>query len=293
MNICLVGPGAVGSLWACHLHNDGHNVSLWTRTHQQTLSLQLDEHTPIVFDANRTQSLASAELVIVAVKAWQVKQALSPLLCSIDQQTPILFTHNGMGAVDEMATELQERPLLFATTTHGAYKPMTGKVLHTGKGQTTLGALNSQGQAYSHIAHLLDSALTPVHWDTNLSQALWNKLAINCCINPLTAILNCTNGGLDTPENLATIETLSQEIAQVMQAEGLNAKAKVIFERVKGVIKATSANYSSMHQDVFHQRRTEIDYISGYLIRCAKQHDIAVTTNERLYLQIKDIENLS
>jgi 2-dehydropantoate 2-reductase len=142
------------------------------------------------------------------------------------------------------------------------------------------------------MAVILDSALAPTQWDNHLSQALWNKLAINCCINPLTAKLNSKNGELDTPLHLATIETLSQEIAQVMLAEGLEAKAKVIFERVKEVIKATSDNYSSMQQDVFHQRRTEIDYISGYLIRCAKLHGLAVPTNEHLYHQIKAIENL-
>ncbi|GAM78418.1 2-dehydropantoate 2-reductase [Vibrio ishigakensis] len=45
-----------------------------------------------------------------------------------------------------------------------------------------------------------------------------------------------------------------------------------------------------MHQDVSHQRMTEIDYITGYLLDCAKAHAIQTPYNQELYNKIKKLE---
>ena len=56
------------------------------------------------------------------------------------------------------------------------------------------------------------------------------------------------------------------------------------------VIEATSENYSSMHQDIFHNRPSEIDFITGYLLQRAKAHNIPAPVNQTLFQKIKQIE---
>lgn len=77
---CGTWPGAVGSLWALHLHSAGHQVALWSRQAQPTITLQLDEEAPISFRNQNLDTLIHADLLLITVKAWQVEAALQPLL---------------------------------------------------------------------------------------------------------------------------------------------------------------------------------------------------------------------
>ncbi|OBT06562.1 2-dehydropantoate 2-reductase [Vibrio sp. UCD-FRSSP16_10] len=291
MNICILGAGAIGSLWACYLHKAGHNVSLWTKGDEPSIALSLDDQPTMTFKANQTTHLSDADLVLIAVKAWQVQSATQPILPFIKPSCTLLFTHNGMGVIQALLPQLNKYNVLFATTTHGALKQSQSKLKHTGYGRTTIGQLNQYGTDVSRsITEVLHQALSPVYWDDNIQQALWNKLAINCCINPLTAIRNCRNGELSDPITLAFIDSLCLEISSVINAQGLICKREALFEQVQQVIQATKDNYSSMHQDIYHGRVTEIDYITGYLIQRAQAHNLNVPLNEKLFKQIKQQE---
>ncbi|MBJ6911463.1 NAD(P)-binding domain-containing protein, partial [Vibrio cholerae] len=132
MNIVVLGPGAVGSLWALHLHRAGHQVALWSRQSQPTLELQLDDSEPVLFSNQSLEILANADLLLITVKVWQVEAALLPLLPHLNRDTILLFMHNGMGAVEAISESLACFPVLFATTTHGALKTTLNQVRHTG-----------------------------------------------------------------------------------------------------------------------------------------------------------------
>lgn len=290
MKITVVGLGAIGSLFAYSLKQAGHQVSIWTRDHASSKSLRLDNNPSYSFPANEPKLLQNAELVLICTKSWQLESALKQTIDLIPKTTPILISHNGMGAIEKSQSNLTDRPILFATTTHGALKTDSKTVMHTGAGQTTLGSYNEHAPEMQRLVGIFNDALPDALWHSNIKQALWDKLAINCCINPLTALHNCRNGALNTPKHLAEIKAICREIALVMNAEGFSAQQDHLFEKAQSVIRATSANYSSMHQDVAHQRMTEIDYISGYLLNRAKAHAIQAPHNQDLYNKIKQLE---
>ncbi|GAB7219430.1 2-dehydropantoate 2-reductase [Vibrio comitans] len=291
MNICILGAGAIGSLWACYLHNAGHSVSLWTRSSETSISLSLDERPPLVFPCNQESQLANADLLIVTVKAWQVESAIHPIISLLNPSCSIIFSHNGMGAVEAILPQISNHPVLFATTTHGALRKNKNQIQHTGHGQTIIGSLNNLAdEQLDKLVEAFDLALPPALSDSNIGQALWNKLAINCCINPLTALNDCRNGELAAKDTLEIIDSLCFEIAMVINAEGFTCDNNELFTRTQQVIEATSANFSSMHQDIHHNRPTEIDYITGYLLQRALTHNIDTPMNKQLFKQIKQKE---
>ncbi|WP_165312137.1 2-dehydropantoate 2-reductase [Vibrio ziniensis] len=290
MNIVIVGPGAVGSLWACKLHQAGHSVSLWGTQTSQQWKLAIDDLPETVFAYNQQQDLINADLLLVTVKAWQVKAALTPLLRDISKDAILLFMHNGMGAVDEIAELISAYPTVIATTTHGALKTCAHHVKHTGVGQTQLGAYNSKGEQCTFLVDVFNHALPSVSWNPDIQHALWNKLAINCAINPLTAIHQCLNGTLAEERFRPTLNAIIGELVAVMKSEQIPVEQNQLITTVNNVIQATSTNKSSMHQDIFYHRQTEIDFITGYLVRKAQQHNINVPTNIELYKQIKLLE---
>lgn len=290
MNIVIVGPGAIGSLWAYKLHQAGHKVSLWGTKQNQQWMLAADDSPEILFSYNQPQTLIDADLLLVTVKAWQVEAAITPLLPHVNKDAILLFMHNGMGAADNIAELISEYPVVIATTTHGALKVDAHHVKHTGIGQTQLGAFNEKGSQCTFLVDVLNHALPTVSWNPNIQLALWNKLAINCAINPLTAIHQCLNGALAEEKFRPTLDAVIDELASVMQAEKIPVDRNQLTTTIDNVIRATAANKSSMHQDIFYRRQTEIDFITGYLVRKAQQHGIEVPANSELYKQIQILE---
>ncbi len=291
MNITIVGPGAIGSLWAYKLQQSGHSVALWQRNTQTSpFPLQLDNEACITIPSNDSVLLANSDLVLVTVKAWQVKSAITPLLNTLHPYTIILFMHNGMGALDELSQALSNWPVLIATTTQAAFKPSKHQVNHTGLGITQIGAWNEKGQQCDFIADVFHHALSITRWNANIIEALWQKLAINCAINPLTALYQCKNGALADDRYRPQIAAITKELVQVMQQQNVTFDEDALKQAIYNVINATAENYSSMQQDIQHQRSSEIDFITGYVVKCAQQHQLSVPANKQLLESILQIE---
>ncbi|MEL7293542.1 MAG: 2-dehydropantoate 2-reductase [Pseudomonadota bacterium] len=290
MNIVVLGPGAIGSLWASHLHTAGHSVSVWSRQTSPMVSIQLEQNQPVSFDNNSHDSLDKADLILVTLKAPQVVSSLESFVGKLASETIIVLMHNGMGTAEQITQRFANNPLIVATTTHGALRDSQGKVRHTGQGHTELGGYNQAGKRCSFVAEVFQHSLPQVKWNPDILNALWNKLAINCAINPLTAIHQVPNGSLAEPQHAATLQAAIREVCLVMQAEGVSTNEEQLTHSVDKVIQATAKNLSSMNQDIVHQRQSEIDFITGHLIKIAQKHGIATPVNLELYQAVKNIE---
>ena len=261
MKITVLGCGALGQLWLTALCKQGHEVQGWLRVPQPYCSVNLVETDGSIFNesltANDPDFLATSDLLLVTLKAWQVSDAVKSLASTLPVTTPILLIHNGMGTIEELQNIQQ--PLLMGTTTHAARRD-GNVIIHVAYGITHIGPARQQDGDYSYLADILQTVLPDVAWHNNIRAELWRKLAVNCVINPLTAIWNCPS------------------------AEDLR-------DYVMQVIDATAENISSMLQDIRALRHTEIDYINGFLLRRARAHGIAVPENTRLFEMVKRKES--
>ncbi len=117
---------------------------------------------------------------------------------------------------------------------------------------------------------------------SDITPRLWSRLAILSCINPLSAILLCPNCELvDCSSSTAIMKGVAHELASVIQAMGINDKAKGSIVTSEGLynsaISACSQSpgtYSSMAIDVKLGKSTEVDYFTGYVVRRAKEFGI-------------------
>lgn len=290
MRITVLGCGALGQLWLTALCKQGHEVQGWLRIPQPYCSVNLVEEDGTIFNesltANDPDFLARSDLLLVTLKAWQVSDAVKGLVSSLSPTTPVLLLHNGMGTVEELKS--LPNPLLMGTTTHAARRD-GNVIIHVASGITHIGPARAQDGEFSYLADALQMALPDVAWHNTIRPALWRKLAVNCVINPLTALRNCKNGDLrDVPEE---IEKIAREVAAVIEREGHHISADELIAYVHQVIESTAENISSMLQDVRAMRHTECDYITGYLLRRARVHGIAVPENARLFDLIKRKES--
>ena len=290
MKITVLGCGALGQLWLTALHRQGHEVQGWLRIPQPWCSVNVQEIDGSVTNAllttNDPEFLAQSDLLLVTLKAWQVSTAVKNLAPHLPDNCPVMLLHNGMGTLDELQPLRQ--PLLIGMTTQAARRD-GNLIIHVANGTTHIGPARPLAGDYSWLADTLHAALPDVAWHNNMGAASWRKLAANCVINPLTALLDCRNGELrNHPEQVALI---CREVAMVMQREGYHSSPEDLLIYVQEIIDATAANISSMLQDVRAMRHTEADYINGYLLKRARAHGISVPENTRLYEMIKNKEN--
>lgn len=290
MKITVLGCGALGQLWLTALRKHGHDVQGWLRVPQPYCSVNLIEEDGTIFNesltANDPDFLAQSDMLLVTLKAWQVSDAVKALAATLPASSPVLLLHNGMGTIDELKGLHQ--PLLMATTTHAARRD-GNIIVHVAGGVTHIGPARAQDGDYSYLADTLQDVLPDVAWHNHIRPQLWRKLAVNCVINPLTALWNCPNGELKNHQQL--VATLCAEVASVVEREGLHTSADDLRYYVDQVIESTAENISSMLQDVRAQRHTEIDYITGYLLKRARAHGISVPENARLYDMVKRKES--
>ncbi|WP_413110840.1 ketopantoate reductase family protein [Thaumasiovibrio sp. DFM-14] len=291
MNIAILGAGAIGSLLAGLLQQHGHQINLITRSpHPCHINIRHLDGTAHDYPVKVNQPLLRCEMLIVCVKAFQVESALSALSNTLPITTPIVLCHNGMGTASNITKGFPNNPILFASTSLAARRLSLGHIKHTGWGETYIGALTDAHPSPDVITSIFSSAMKHCLWDDNIAMRRWQKLAINCAINPLTAINGIRNGDLEQPQYQRQLLVICEEVSQVMAAEGYSCSPTALFNKVKQVILATADNFSSMYQDIHHQRCSEIDYISGYVIKRAQAHHISVPENEQLWLKIKQRE---
>jgi 2-dehydropantoate 2-reductase len=280
----VVGQGAIGLLAAARLFQAGYQVQLHRRLAADfSFCLQsAGQSTEITLPS---PLLPPYQFILLPVKAYAVVDAVRQLLPLLAADAQLVLSHNGMGTIEQVLPLLQpSQGLWFLSTSHGAYKNTENSVIHSGLGQSMLGALNQPALTQkTNIENAMQAALGPVQLLDNITAALWQKLAVNAVINPLTALHQCKNGELSQPQYAAAIRLLIEEFVAVARLCGQDFTIEQIQKMVMQVIQQTADNYSSMQQDYAKGRTSELDYITGFILKQAAQHQLSLPAHQAIY----------
>jgi len=306
VDIAILGAGAVGQLICRQLTVAGMNVGFIGRSALEA-SQQVLSFTPLASADDKQQqihaipysapiltadALDNIRLVIVCVKAYQVLDALSPFLKQLPNQCHILLLHNGMGPHLALAplidAQANGRGLSLGTTSQGVLRQAAWQIKQTGQGLTQLGHFTG-AELTEHYRNALLAAIPNSEWVDAIVPCLWQKLAVNAAINPLTALYQCPNGKLAEPDFSGMINSILDELVMVAAHDGVSLDQSFLHDRVYQVIRLTAGNFSSMHQDIAHQRRTEIDQINGYICERAQAHGLSAPVNAELWARVKQL----
>lgn len=247
--------------------------------------------------------------MILSTKTYQTEAALEPYVSHLTPESNIIILQNGMG----MARHLCEtfwpnsfnRPNIYqAISTHGAYKTAPNVVHHASDGSLKISSLKEEINPNRNNSNLEEPKLINSILNTmtlNASYVPYNtftllqmeKLIINACINPLTAILDCLNGDLLYGERIANLmKRVISEAVSVLKAEYEVLKTipeaeaflneSRLLNSVIEICKSTSENSSSMREDLKHLNHTEISWINGFIVRLGREHHIHTPTNNTL-----------
>lgn len=227
--------------------------------------------------------------LLVTTKAHDVEAAIAGIAARLSPGAQVLLLVNGMGLAERLTESYPGLQLYCGTTTEGAYRTAPLQIRHAGRGQTRIGHLG--GSPPPPWLQDWTTAVENCDWTPDIGSALWHKLAINCAINPLSALHRCHNGELAArPELARQLQVLCDEIALISEAAGFTATARELHQAVPRVVAATANNRSSMLQDILARRRTEIDHITGYLLQVAAEHGLDAPHNRLLMQEITRLD---
>lgn len=302
MKIAILGAGAMGSLYGAMLKEAGEDVWLLNRREEHIdairekglrISSRSGERTVFINATTDVKEIGKAELVIVFVKSYDTREAMSGALSLLGDETMVLTLQNGLGNVEQLTEIVGERRVLAGTTGFGSTVLAPGHIRHAGEGDTMLGELSGiRTPRVEELSRVFKSAgLRPVIAE-NLPGIMWGKLLVNAGVNPITALTRIKNGQiLEIPELTDLMEKAVGEALEVSRRKGI-----VLFpivdplEHVREVIRRTKDNISSMRQDIERGTQTEIDFISGAIVREGRALGVPTPVNSLLMQLIKGLE---
>ena len=271
----------MGLLFAAYLRESGREVALLDYRRERADSLnrsgifisgvrgERQVKVPVHLPQERLQP---PDLVMVWVKSYRTKEALEMFRSTLGPATLVFTAQNGLGNVEAISSVAFPENVLAGTTTMGANIIGPGRVHHAAEGETLIGEpAGGITERVERICRVLTEASLPARPVEDIRRAIWEKLVVNAAINPLTALLRVRNGELlRRPAALRLMAGMVREVVEVARGQGVELDEVSCFERVQRVAQATSANRSSMLQDVEAGRRTEIDAINGLVASCGK-----------------------
>ncbi len=297
--IGVIGPGAIGRLFAFFLASAGYDVLLVCRREAQAKAFSEQgltyvdlegraHHLAVEATTGDSERLAEVHGVIVTVKSYDTAAAARQI-GALNRKVPVLSLQNGLGNAQTLARDVAQEQIAVALTTHGAIAEGEAKVWHKGRGQTVIGAIEAGSEVADWWADVLASCAPVITPSAEIQREIWRKAMVNIGINPFTALLGVKNGQLlREPDVLPLMRAAVEEAEAVAKLAGVELSDSM--ERVLDVCRHTAENTSSMLQDVRFGRRTEIDAMCGVIVQIAEAAGLSVPHNLFLKNFIKKCE---
>jgi 2-dehydropantoate 2-reductase len=302
MRIVVIGPGAMGCLFAGRLVEHGRDVTLLDHFEDRAAELAANGLRIETLDGDEKRiscdvtvdpvCLEEAELAFVCVKAYDTAAVAGTLGKRLADNASVLTLQNGLGNVEALTGHVSADRVFGGTTAEGATLLGVGHVRHAGFGPTVVSpAADERMDESVRLAEFLSQNGFDATSEAGLLDVLWKKLVVNAAINPITALLGVLNGQVvEIPAARELLADVVREVAAVATADGVLGEDTDMVERVEKVARATAANSSSMLQDVTNRQRTEIDAILGAVMERAKKHGIPVPVCTTLFRAVKALD---
>jgi 2-dehydropantoate 2-reductase len=299
--VCIAGAGVIGSLFAAHLSRVAE-VSALVRREEHAAALERDglrvsgraDFTGRLAAATTPEALPVPELVIVACKSLDL-DSVAARLAGHWPDAIVMTVQNGIGADEVIARYGEWRQLSSVTfmsgtrheDTHVQYVLDTATWIGPARGTTP-------ADAQAVAALIVESGLKAEAFD-DLKPAQWSKLIFNATVNTVAALTGLPHdphfAALDRPSDLGHLVRALMDEGKAVAAGAGVALGEDPWEMNVLATKRGSAHYPSMLEDVEAHRPTEIDMITGSLVREAHRVGVPVPLHETMERLIKAKED--
>lgn len=290
MKIVIAGSGAMGATYGSMLKKSGNEVvflDLWQENidaintkgvHFNNLGkeevIEAKAYLPSEYNEK-------PDLIIVFTKSMQLRKMLEDVKHLIGENTKVLCLLNGLGHIDTLKDYVSEDKILMGVTVLTASMKGPGQFVTTNYGKTEIQNIVQTGEkGAKEVVETINNSGLPCVYSEDIMYSIWRKACINGTMNCCCTLLDCNMlqlGEIDKSREL--LGEIVKEFSLIAGKEGVNLDVKEMTDLVcwfttpefQGV-----KHYPSMHQDLIkNHRKTEIDYLNGYVSRKAKEYGLS------------------
>ncbi|RMH31254.1 MAG: 2-dehydropantoate 2-reductase [Nitrospirae bacterium] len=297
--VMMVGAGGVGGFFGAHLaraHPERVSFLLRPQTLEAIKAKGLTIRSPHeVFTvhpraAADPRELPNPDLIVLGVKAYDLPEAMRELAPIIREEVCLLTLQNGVTIEDQLCEAVGRERVVGGVAFIYAKIASPGVIEHYKRGVVTIGELMGQETPrVVAIADLFREAGIACHISRDIRKAKWEKMCWNCVFNPLTVVLNDkVAAALDHPEMSELIEGIVREVTAVAMAHRIPLPDDMPRKVVEWSQELRDI-HTSMYDDWKRGRRTEIEFLNGYIAAQGKAKGIPTPLNHALTALIKAI----
>ncbi|MFO1533854.1 MAG: ketopantoate reductase family protein, partial [Thermoplasmatota archaeon] len=239
--------------------------------------------------------LGKYDAILLTCKAHQTA-ALAPVVAKVLEDDGAFATlQNGFGNAQKMALTAAPDHIAVAPLSHGVLLERPGLILHAGGSPAAMGPFVPAAEpAARRIQSLLEHAGLEPQWTDDVRGVVWRKCLVNHAANPVGALHDADNGKLLREPAWSQCREIVEEGYSIARSAGVRlpgaSGADALLAAFRATLEHTQANRNSMVQDVAARRPTEIEQISGRLVRLARRLGIAAPHSDEAYRKVKALE---
>jgi len=301
LKVCIIGCGAVGSLFAAHLAQKGE-AEVWAydvwkdhveaiRNHGLRISGAAD-FTAKLNATNDPKELPPCDYGIVATKAIHTRSAIAEVVRAFGQNSAVCSVQNGVGNEEIIAEHVKY--VIRGTTFPAGHPIAPGHIGFDIKGDTWIGPFeptNTPMSKVEELAGLITRSGMNVIPLQDARGAQWTKLIFNAATNPVGALTLLHHGAATrfgpTGQLFNDLIAEGEAVARVLGIE-LHGDARALVQ--KGA-DAPGKHRASMLQDVLAKRQTEVDFMNGAIVKWGEKNGIPTPLNKAVWELMKGLEH--
>lgn len=300
--ILIVGAGAIGGLYAAYLAKVADVVALDTnQAHVDAIRRHGLRLTGLSDSAAKVAAFAHAaemgshyfDAVIILVKS-QATEAAFHAIHPVLEGRPVLVTfQNGMGN-EEILMRMSDLDVAHGVSFEAARYDGPGHIHHLVHGEESwLGPARGKLESVAWLGELMTRSGLPTRVVADPRGAIWGKFIFNSVMNPIGAIVQGVNAArYEVPEMRALIDDMAAECVRVAEALGIRLAFDPMYlvKKFRSGEVPLSKHAGSMAQDIEAGRGTELEAMTGYVVRKAKELGVPVPVTESVYRMAKGVE---
>jgi 2-dehydropantoate 2-reductase len=298
MRIVVMGSGGTGGYFGAKLARAGEDVTFVARgAHLAAIaasglrirSASEGEWVVRAPAVERLDGLPPADLVLFCVKSFDTEEAAALIRPVIGPHTGVLSIQNGVDNEQTLARVLGPGHVLGGAVRVFATIEAPGIIRHTFGGHMTFGEMDGRetDRARAFLAACRKAEI-PTELVPDVERALWDKYVFLTTHAGVTAITRCPAGVVRAlPEVRELYRRIGAEIVAVGRAAGAPVDDGQLAQGLKMLDAVAPTASSSLHHDLTHGKRLELEALHGHVLRLAERHGVAAPTVFAIYAALR------
>lgn len=294
MKIAIIGTGGVGGYFGGKMAHAGFDVTFFARG-QHLKAIQQNGLTVKSFQGNfnvhpakatdQIEQIGKVDLVILGVKAWQVKEIATTLTPLLHADTAVMPLQNGVMAAEELQAVIAKQNVIGGLCRIFAKIESPGVINHFGYDPSIVfGELNNEkSKRIEQIKSLFEASGINAPIADDITVELWRKF-IGICVGGLLAVTRSNYGIMrELPQTRKLMSDLLIEIYQLSQKMGVNVESDFPDKTLAAIDSYPADSNTSLARDVWEGKPSEIEYQNGTVVKLGERYGMETPVNKFIY----------